>query len=385
MNKISIAKLPLLAASLLAFSSCNAADVDKKTPVQGAHNIEAEKPFNEEIIAQFNEPWAMAFVPESPYALITEKSGKMLLWRADDEILQIANVPKVDYGGQGGLGDVVISPDYLKTGHIYFSWVEAGENDTRGAVVARAKLRLDGDGAPALDNINIIWKQFPKVTGRGHFSHRIAFSPDGRYIFIGSGERQKFDPAQDMSANLGKIIRLNLDGSIPQDNPFAAQGGIAAQIWSLGHRNILGITFDLHGNLWNQEMGPAGGDELNLVQKGANYGYPTVSNGDHYDGRDIPDHSAKDGFEAPALWWNPAVSPGGLMTYNGNLFPQWRGSLFMGGLGAQSLIRIKLNGKKAEKGEQWNMEMRVREVENGPDGAIWILEDGGKMIRLTPK
>ena len=238
-----------------------------------------------------------------------------------------------------------------------------------------------------LKDVKVIWRQAPKVQGRGHYGHRLALSPDGKYLFIASGERQKFDPAQDMNSNLGKILRIFPDGTVPKDNPFYdATNPVKSQIWSLGHRNPLGLTFDDKGQLWNQEMGPRHGDELNLIKRGANYGYPKVSNGSHYDGRDIPDHAPGDGFEAPKAFWVPAISPGGLMFYNADLFPKWKGSLFIGGLGGEALVRVKVNGENVEKADHWPMGARIREVEQGPDGAVWLLEDGekGRLLKLTP-
>jgi aldose sugar dehydrogenase len=383
--------LPL--ASIIILAACSTAPAesapgDDNVDASGAHPdvMLADAPFDVAAVAAFDEPWAMTFIPGTPYALITEKAGKLKLWQADGSVKTVAGVPKVDYGGQGGLGDVVLSPVFAKTEWVYLSWVEAGPNATHGAVVGRALL-TDMAGSPRLTGMEIIWRQTPKVTGRGHFGHRIAFSPDGQYLFISSGERQKFDPAQDMSGNLGKIVRLNPDGSIPADNPFAAAGGVSAQIWSLGHRNPLGLTFDARGRLWNSEMGPEGGDELNLVTRGANHGYPKASNGSHYGGKDIPDHAPGDGFIAPQLWWNPSVSPAGLMAYSGKMFPAWKDSLFMGALGGEALIRIDVHGEVAHKAERWAMSARIREVEEGPDGAIWLLTDGsgGQLLKLTPK
>jgi glucose/arabinose dehydrogenase len=342
------------------------------------------KPFETAVIASFDEPWAMTFLPDGRM-LVSEKAGKLQLVDAKGQKTEISGVPEVDYGGQGGLGDIVLAPDFATSNMVYLSWVEAGDNDTRGAVVGRAKLVLAGQ-KPALKNLETIWKQNPKVEGRGHFSHRIAFSPDGEYLFIGSGERQKFDPAQDMAANLGKIVRLYPDGTIPKDNPFVDKDGALPEIWSLGHRNILGLAFDSKGRLWNQEMGPKAGDELNLVQRGANYGYPIVSEGDHYDGKKIPNHDTHPEFVAPKVAWVPTIAPGGLIFYSGDLFPGWQGSAFIGGLASQALIRVSFDGSSAKEAERFLMGARIREVEQGPDGAIYVLEDGegGRMLKLTP-
>ena len=339
-------------------------------------------------VAKFSEPWAMTFLPDGRL-LVTEKKGALKLYKLDGAAGDISGVPAVAYQGQGGLGDVVLHPKFKDNGFIYLSYAEAGEGNTRGAAVARAKLILDDQGGGALANLQVIWRQVPKVAGAGHYGHRIAFGPDG-HLWISSGERQQFDPAQDMQSNLGKIVRLNDDGSVPADNPFAAKGGVTAQIWSLGHRNPLGLAFDAQGRLWNQEMGPRGGDELNLVERGGNYGYPIVSNGDHYDGKVIPDHDTRPEFKAPALSWNPVISPGGLLFYSGSEFPAWRGNAFIGGLSSKSLLRISFDGVKAREADRFDMGERIREVEQGPDGAIWLLEDeqggsGGRLLRLTSR
>jgi len=296
-------------------------------------------------------------------------------------LIEVDGVPDIVHAGQGGFGDVIAAPDFASTSTVYVSWAEAGEGGS-GAAVGRARLTTDG-GTPALSDLTVIWRQQPKVSGSGHYGHRLAFSPDGAYLFVSSGERQKFDPAQDLGTNLGKIVRLTPDGQPADGNPFADRGGVAAQVWTYGHRNPLGIAFDADGNLWNSEMGPQGGDELNLVRAGANYGWPKVSNGSHYGGADIPDHAAGDGFEAPKVWWNPSVSPGSLMIYRGAMFPQWRGDAFLGALSGESLIRVDLDGTQANKGDQWELGQRIREVEEAPDGAIWLLTDDGQVLRLT--
>jgi glucose/arabinose dehydrogenase len=386
--------LPLFAiAAALAASACSASTASSQAAAPGSLDATgdqpatpvADAPFTVQEVASFNEPWAMTFVPGTRAALITEKSGKLKLWQESGPTLDVAGVPTVAYGGQGGFGDIIVAPDFTTSGTVYLSWIEPGEGGTYGAVVGMAKL-VQG-AAPRLEGLKTIWTQSPKVTGRGHYSHRLAFSPDGKYLFIGSGERQKFDPAQDMKGNLGKIVRLNPDGSVPADNPFAAEGGVTAQIWSLGHRNILGLTFDGAGQLWNQEMGPKGGDEVNLVAAKANYGYPIVSNGDHYDGKDIPDHPTRPEFAAPKLWWNPAVSPAGLVWYNGDLYPGWKNSLLMGALSGEGLVRMQIDGAKLTKSDRWDFGTRIREVEVRDDGSVWLLTDGenGKLVKLVPK
>jgi glucose/arabinose dehydrogenase len=338
-------------------------------------------------LADFDVPWAMAFLPDGR-VLVSEQRGALKLYDRG-AISEISGVPAVSYGGQGGLSEVVLHPKFADNGIVYLSYAEAGDGDTRGAAIARAKLTLSGSGGGALSDARVIWRQVPKVDGGGHYSHRVAFGPAGD-LWISSGDRQKFDPAQDMQANLGKILRLNEDGSTPADNPFADRGGVTAQIWSLGHRNPLGLAFDAQGRLWGVEMGPMGGDELNLIRRGANYGYPIVSNGDHYDGKVIPDHATRPEFAAPAAFWNPVISPSSLLFYSGSEFPQWQGDAFIGGLSSQSLVRIEFDGESAREAERIEMGMRIRAVEQGPDGALWILEDGregrggqGRMFRLT--
>jgi len=335
--------------------------------------------------AVFNEPWAMAFLPGSGEALITEKGGKLKLWRRGQPVLDVAGAPKVAYGGQGGFGDVVAAPDYRISQMVYLSWVEQGMNGTRGAVVARAKLELAAAGA-RLARLTVVWRQDPKVTGKGHFSHRIAFSPDGQYLFIGSGERQKFTPAQDLTGNLGKVLRLLPDGTPAPGNPFADSAGAGPQIWSYGHRNVLGLAFDAKGQLWDLEHGPAGGDELNLVRPGKNYGWPLVSNGDHYDGKPIPRHSTRPDLEAPAISWNPVIAPGNMIFYAGSLFPGWKGQVLCAGLASGGLVRVSANAGGAQEIERIPLGERIREVEEGPDGAIYVLEDSprGRLRRLVP-
>ena len=355
----------------------------------------ADLPFKVHPVAAFDEPWAIAFLPDGRM-LITEKKGRLFIVQQNGKKSKpIVGVPLVDYGGQGGLGDVALHPDFANNQQIYISYAESGEDGTRGAAVARAQL-VEDVGGPALKQLEVIWRQYPKVSGHGHYGHRLLFDSDS-YLWISSGERQKFESAQDLQSNLGKVVRLHADGSVPKDNPFvdyrhnAAAGEVAVhrQIWSLGHRNPLGMAFDARERLWVIEMGPAGGDELNLVERGQNYGYPLVSNGDHYDGRKIPDHNTRPEFVAPITWWTPVISPADMIVYGGNLFPQWQGSALVAGLSAQGIVRIALGAEEAEEVARYPMGARIRSITEAPGGALWVLEDErgdskGRLLKLTP-
>ena len=359
------------------------------TTSSGTTSSGASGAFTIEQVATYAEPWAMTFLPGTEYAAITERGGRLVvrdLGAGTD--LDVAGVPQVRAQGQGGLGDIIAAPSFDHDQRVFLSWVEAGDGATAGAVVGAGRLVIDGDGA-RLENLNVIWRQEPKVDGSGHFSHRLAVSPDGQHLFVSSGDRQQMTPAQELTNDLGKILRLNLDGSPAAGNPFADQGYPASEIWSYGHRNPLGLAFDADGRLWSSEMGPKGGDEINLIESGANYGWPKASNGSHYDGTEIPDHTAGDGYAAPKLSWNPSISPGSLMIYTGDAFPQWRGDAFVGALSGTSLLRIDLDGKSAVAGDRFDdgpLGTRIREVEQAPDGTIWVLQDGadGALLHLTP-
>ena len=373
-------RMILPAAALLAACNSQSDAVAQNTPTPAA-----ELPFKVTPVADFESPWAMTFLPDGSM-LVTEKTGTLLHVSADGKQRQAVATFPVDSAGQGGLMDVVLAPDFATSRQVYLSYSTAGEGG-KGVVLVRGVLGNEG-GKPALTGIAELFRATPFVSGSGHYSGRIAFSPDGKYLFFTNGERQKFDPAQDPKATLGKVLRLTPDGKPAPGNPLAAQGFHPA-VWSYGHRNLLGIAFDSAGNLWEQEMGPKGGDEVNLVLPGKNYGYPIVSDGDHYDGRPIPDHDTRPEFEKYKVMWNPVISPAGLIVYSGKMFPQWKGDLFIGGLSSQSLVRVDVNGTDARKGDQWPMGARIREVEQGPDGAIFVLEDGddgsqGRLLRLTP-
>lgn len=381
-----------LAVAAIALIACNDGGSSPSSPApaptQSATPTPAPTsgglPFQVAAVTTFDSPWAMTFLPDARM-LVTQKAGQMLLVSADGKTkTPVAGIPAVDSEGQGALMDVVLAPGFAQNGLVYFSASIAGPGG-KGVALWRGRLAESG-GTAQLENVTELFRATPFVDGDGHYSGRITFAPDGQHLFFTNGERQKFDPAQDPKATLGKVLRLTLDGK-PAGDPALTQKGFHPAVWSYGHRNLLGLAFAPDGNLWEQEMGPMGGDEVNLIVAGRNYGYPKVSNGDHYDGKPIPDHKPGDGFEAPKVWWNPSISPGGLIVYTGDAFPQWKGDVFLGGLSSQSLLRVDVNGTSATKGDQWEMENRIREVEQGPDGALYLLEDGegGRLLKLTPR
>lgn len=337
---------------------------------------------NATTVATFDAPWAMTFLPDGRL-LVTEKAGKLQLVTAAGAKTEVAGAPAVVYSGQLGFQDVVLAPDYASTRRVYLSYAEAGTGGQRLAV-ARATLNLDG-ATPRLDGLSVIWRAVPTTTG-GQLGARLAFSPDGQYLFVATGERQQGSPAQDKGGTLGKIVRLNPDGSVPAGNPFTTTAGAKPEIWTLGHRNPYGLAFAPDGRLWEHEMGPRGGDEFNLIEAGKNYGWPNVSNGDNYDGSNIPDHAPGDGYAAPATSWTPVIAPAGLIFYTGNLFAAWAGDAIVGGLASHGLIRVRIAGTAAAEQQRIDLGQRIREVEQGPAGSIWVLEDapGGRLRKLTP-
>ena len=401
----------LMTSLLLSASACSNpsavntnADLTEHKQGQAEANksvASTEKPaFATESIATFNEPWAMTALPtvkdKAAKLLVTQKTGELLIVDTVTGMkTAVTGIPKVAYGGQGGLGDIILAPDFATSSNIYISYVEAGkgaDSNKFGAQVIKAKLSgLDTD-APSLQAMTPIWEQFPKLKGQGHFSHRLLFSPDGEYLYISSGERQEKTPAQDMSVNLGKIIRLNPDGSAPADNPFAkdtSDTSIATQFWTIGHRNVLGMAFDEKGRLWAHEMGPRGGDEFNLIEKGHNYGWPVVSNGRNYSGTDIPNHDTRPDFAAPKITWTPVISPSSISIYKAgkyNDFPAWQGNVLISGLSSKALIVVNFDKKNgAAERYRYDMGERIRGVLN-VDGQVWLLEDGvnGRLLRLLP-
>jgi glucose/arabinose dehydrogenase len=365
------------AALLLALSACGGSP--SATAQEGSG---ADRPFTVTPVADFGTPWAMTFLPGSGVpmtnmALVSEREGRLWLVDAATGNKQaVSGVPSVAVAGQGGLGDIVASPDFAGNRRVYLTYVEAGADGTSGAALGYGTLEL-GKSEPRLSGFKVIWRQAPKVSGNGHFSHRIAFARDGT-IFVSSGERQKMTPAQDRNVDLGKIIHLTAEGQ-----------PIGGRYYTLGHRNALGLAFDGEGRLWEIEMGPKGGDEFNLIEQGKNYGWPEASYGSHYSGVPIPDDHAGKGYAEPKLWWNPSISPAGQIIYSGDLFPEWKGDALFGALSGQALLRADLNGTSARKADQWDMGARIREVEQGPKGEVYLLEDGGqgspgRLLRLEP-
>lgn len=378
-------RIPILLAALLPVA-CSATPTPDDTPATSASDTGF--PFAVEPLATFDEPWAADFRPGTTTLFVTEKPGH-LKWIdvATGATGEVSGVPEVDYGGQGGFGDIAFLPS---TGAgapvVYLTWVEEGIDDMRGAVLGRATLDCTGDAGCTLTNLEILWQQV-KTQGRGHFSHRIAFSPDGHYLFLTSGDRQKGEPAQDFDTNLGKLLRLTLDGKPAPGNPWADMGGRAAEFWTMGHRNLLGIEFAPDGRLWQIEMGPKGGDELNLIEAGGNYGWPNVSMGSEYSGIPITDHAPGDPYVAPKAWWVPSISPGSFLVYDGDLFEGWKGDALLAGLSGETIAHVDLDGDRVVAKTRYDMGHRMREIVEGPDGALYALEDGegGRLLKLTPK
>jgi glucose/arabinose dehydrogenase len=416
-------RFPLAAVTtLVVLAGCGSPDKASEPPAAraaapvnyGAARPAAAKPFNVKPVATFDNPWALAFLPDRTM-LVTEKPGRLWLVGADGAKTPVGNVPRVHFEGQGGLLFVATAPGFAQNRQVYLTYAEPGDG---GDGLALARATLDTAGArPALKDVAVLWRQLPRGKG-GQFGGYIAFSPDGRYLFLASGERQRFTPAQDPDQALGKILRLTLDGKPAPGNPAAGKVGAStigvidppentgsaakavarrvtldtpnltpAETWSTGHRNPYGLAFDTQGRLWETEMGPQGGDELNLIEPGRNYGWPVVSYGKNYDDTPIASPKGNARFQEPALYWNPIIAPAGLTFYEGRMFPEWRGSAFVGGLASTALIRVAFDGGVPREAERWDMGNRIRAVMTGPDGALWVLEDGtdGRLLRLTSR
>ncbi|MCZ4329124.1 PQQ-dependent sugar dehydrogenase [Castellaniella denitrificans] len=369
-------------AALLALAPAGARSAAPENA--GALPADGTVPFAARRVATFDRPWAIAFLPDGRLVL-TEKAGRLFLVTQSGARTAIEGVPTVDDRGQNGLLDVAPSPDFARDSLLYFTRVAPG--DGGGALVlARARLEESG-GRARLRDPETLWRQQPASRG-GQPGGIIAFSPGGRHLFLTVGDRMEPDTAQDPDAARGKILRLNPDGSAPPDNPMAGRAGIRALTWSMGHRNPYGLAFAPDGALWEHEMGPRGGDELNRIRPGGNYGWPEVSNGDQYSGWPIPRHATRPEFDAPGLYWTPVIAPAGLVFYHGPQFPAWQGSALIGGLRAEGLVRVVFGADgTARQADRWVLGRRIRDVAVAPDGAVWVIEDGdgAGLLRLTAK
>src|SRR5215471_7771310 len=415
--KLAKAALLFTLASVAAWAQVNA----------GEQKPEASMPFTMTPVTTFELPWRIAFLPDGRM-LITEKIGPVWLVSKDGEkIAPVGGTPAVYWQGQSGMLGVYVSPTYASDQNIYLTYSEPGEYGG-GLALGRGKLNLGGGAAgrgpggagPRLTNFQVLWHQMPKGKG-GQEGGAVAFSPDGPYLFLTVGDRQRFTPAQDPDQPVGKILRLTLDGKPAPDNPNYGKTGAAtiplidppsdteaaktakvvstytfpngnltpAETWSTGHRTPYGMAFSPTGELWEVEHGPRGGDELNLIEKGKNYGWPLVSYGQNYNGVPIASPDTRSDLTKPVIYWVPVIAPGSLMFYRGTqTFPQWNGNGFIGGMGTTSLTRIIFDGHGGAKiAERWNVGKRIRDVEQGPDGSLWMLEDSapGALIHVTPK
>jgi glucose/arabinose dehydrogenase len=338
-----------------------------------------------------DSPWAVELLPDGRF-LVTERPGNLRIIAADGKVsAPVKGVPAVHARGQGGLLDVALDPDYAGNHTIYLSYAEPREGGN-GTALAKAVLVEEADGA-RLEGLKVIFRQMPTFDSDMHFGSRIMFAPDGK-LLLALGERSKPESrvhAQDLGSHFGKIIRINRDGSVPADNPFAGQPGARPEIWSYGHRNVQAATVDsATGRFWEVEHGPRGGDELNHPEPGRNYGWPVITYGIDYPGNKMGDGiTQKEGMEQPVYYWDPVIAPSGMIVYHGALFPQWQGSLFVGGLGSTKLVRLQMEGEKVV-GEEWLLQerpRRVRDVQQGADGSIYVLTEAGKeseLLRLRP-
>ena len=406
MQRLAIAAIALALLPSSANAQINA----------GEQRAEPDLPFTMTQIATFNLPWRIAFLPDGRM-LITEKVGPVWLVTQDGAKMPVANAPAVQAQGQGGMLGIFLSPHYATDHNVYLTYAEPGDGGSSLAL-ARARLSINKDAA-SLDGLQVLWREMPKGRG-GQFGAAVAFSSDGRYLFLAVGERQRMTPAQDPNQALGKILRLTLDGKPAPGNPMAGKTGASsvplinpprdteaaksapvvstytfpgpnlapAETWTSGHRTPYGLTFAPDGRLWELEHGPRGGDELNLIEPGKNYGWPLVSYATNYNGVPIPSPDTRSDLAKPVIYWTPVIAPGNMCFYSGAMFPEWQGSLLISGLASQTISRVTFDSKGgATPAERWRVGRRVRDVAVGPDGAVWILEDAnpGGLYRLTKK
>ena len=361
-----------LTAALIFLSQPSLPDIRTVPTEAGTIKVET-------VAKGLDRPWGLAFLPDGEM-LVTEKPGTLRRVAKDGTVSKpLSGVPKVVATGQGGLLDVALDPEFSSNRLVYLTYSEPGEGGASTAV-ARGKLGENG-----LDDVEVIFRQEPKVQGGNHFGSRLAFAPDGT-LFVTLGERFQFDPAQDLASDLGKIVRINPDGSIPKDNPFVGKENARPEIWSYGHRNPQGAAIHPEtGKVWETEFGPRGGDELNIPLAGSNYGWPVVSWGTHYDGKDIPDPPTHPEFADAIYHWNPVISPSGITFYTADAIPAWKGNLLIAGLSEQAIVRLTLDGEKVTGEERIPLGARIRDVQQAPDGSVYALTDegDGKILRLT--
>jgi glucose/arabinose dehydrogenase len=382
----------------------------------GEHRVEKKLPFTMTQVASFELPWRIAFLPDGRM-LVTEKVGRLQLVTPKGQKTEIKGVPRVFHQAQNGMLGVFLSPHYRMDHSVYLTYVEPG-NYGGALALGRGELALDGQ-QPALTGFQVLWRQVP--TGRGgQPGGQVAFSPDGQYLFLTVGDRQRMTPAQDPSQPVGKILRLTLDGKPAPGNPMQGRTGASsiplidpprdteaaksarivstytfstpnltpAETWTTGHRTPYGLAFAPDGRLWEVEHGPRGGDELNLIEPEKNYGWPLVSYGRNYDGVPIPDPDTRPDLVKPVIYWDPVMAPGNLMFYKGSVFPQWDGSALISGLVSEGVDRVTFDGKEgARVVQRWDVGHRVRDIEEAPDGSLWMLEDAnpGGLFHLLPK
>jgi glucose/arabinose dehydrogenase len=370
-----------IAPAVLTIASCGQAQ-----STTGGTKLPDIGPFAVTAYGSFESGFGLAVEPGTGTVFITEKPGTAKFVKTDGAIGEVTGMPKVVLSLQGGLADFVFAPDYATSKTVYISWSDADSDGKWLEFLGRGTLSC-GAASCAVEGLTPIWQQNPAIDGGGQFSFRITFAPDGKSMFIASGDRMQPNTAQDTSNDLGSVVHLQLDGKPAADNPLAGEAGKAADIWSWGHRNISGLEWDAEGRLWDTEFGPKGGDELNLVKKGHNYGWPVVSNGDNYDNSPIPDHDTRPEFEKPAISWNPVISPGGFIIYKGDMFPEWKGDALIAGLSAQGMVRVEISGEEGKEAERIPFGKRLRSIREAADGSLWVLEDakGGRLLHLTPK
>jgi len=351
------------------------------TPTATATPLPPTTAVTQRVVASFNTPWAMTFLPNGRL-LVTERGGALFQVTATGSKTRVSGVPAVDASGQLGLHDIALDPGFATNNTIWISYAEPAPGGQRLAV---ARATLSAGAAPQLQGLFVVWRSTPATMG-GHPGARLAFAPDGRFLYISTGDRQQGSPAQDLSNTIGKMIRINLDGTPAVGNPFIGNFGARTEIWTLGHRNPLSLVVAADGRLFSGEHGPNGGDEFNLITAGTNYGWPLVSEGNNADDSPIPRHSTSSAYAGPLLAWTPAIAPSDMIQYRGTRFAGWTNDFVLSGLVQQGLVRVRVSGNSAAEVGRIGLGTRIRALKEAPDGRIWVLQDGnpGSLVELTP-